>query len=83
MMCLGTRYYYAVLLKIVIVISVAEGLLEVIAHTGIPLELLSDQSSVFVGRLNKGLCRLLISQNLKPHPTTHKRMVFLKSGTHV
>ena len=55
-------------------ISVAEGLLEVIAHTGIPHELLSDQGSVFVGRLNKELCRLLDITKLKTtayHPQTN------------
>ena len=41
-MCLGTRFPYCVPIKRVDAITVAEGLMEVIAHTGIPLELLSD-----------------------------------------
>ena len=64
-MCLGTRYPYAVSLEKVDAISVDERLLEVIAHTDIPHELLSDQGSVFVGRLNKELCRLLDITKLK------------------
>ena len=48
-MCLGTRYPYCVPIKRVDAITVAEGLMEVIAHTGIPLELLSDQGAVFTG----------------------------------
>ena len=64
-MCLGTCYPYAVPLKKVDAISVAEGLLEVFAHTGIPHKLLSDQGSVFVGRLNEELCRLLDITKLK------------------
>ena len=41
-MCLGTRYPYAVSLKKIDALSVAEGLMEVIQHSGIPNELLSD-----------------------------------------
>ena len=70
-------------LKKVDAISVAEGLLELIANTGIPHELLSDQGSVFVGRLNKELCRLLDITKLKPQPTTHKLNGVLKGDTHV
>ena len=73
-MCLGTRYPYAIPLKKVDAISVAEGLLEVVAHTGIPHELLSDQGSVFMGRLNKELCRLLDITKLRTtayHPQTN------------
>ena len=65
MKCLSTHYPYAVSPKKVDSILVAEGLLEVIAHTSIPHELLSDQGSVFVGRLNKELCKLLDITKLK------------------
>ena len=58
-MCLGTRYPYAIPLKRVDAESVAKGLMEVISHTGIPVELLSDQGSVFLGEVIKELCRLL------------------------
>ena len=50
MMCLGSRFPYAILLQRVDAESVAEGLMEVISHTGIPIELLSDQGSEFLLR---------------------------------
>ena len=59
MMCMGTRYPYAIPLKKVDARTVAVGILEVIQHTGIPKELLTDQGSVFTSRLNKELCELL------------------------
>ena len=50
-MCMGTRYPYCVPLKRVDAMSVAEGLMEVLSHTGIPVELLTDQGAVFMGRV--------------------------------
>ena len=73
-MCLGTRYPYAIPLKWVDAESVAEGLMEVISHTGIPVELLSDQGSVFLGKVIKELCRLLNIKQIKTtayHPQTN------------
>ena len=49
-MCLGSRYPYAIPLKRIDAESVAEALMEVISHTGIPVELLSDCGSVFLGK---------------------------------
>ena len=72
-MCLGTRHPYCVPIKRVDAITVSEGLMEVIAHTGIPLELLSDQGAVFTGRVNQELCRLLNISKLRTtayHPQT-------------
>ena len=45
--CLATHYPYCVALKKVDTESMAKGLMEVIAHTGIPKELLTDQGGVF------------------------------------
>ena len=73
-MCLGTRYPYAIPLKKVDAITVAEGIMEVIAHTGIAMVLLSDQGSVFIGKVNSELCRLLNIEKLKTtayHPQTN------------
>ena len=74
-MCLGTRYPYAIPRKKVDAITVAEGIMEVVAHTGIPMELLSDQGSVFIGKVNNELCRLLLNiEKLKTtayHPQTN------------
>ena len=39
--------------------------MEVVAHTAIPMELLSDQGSVFIGKVNSELCRLLNIVRLK------------------
>ena len=64
-MCLGTRYPYAIPLKKVDAIIVAEGIMEVVAPTGIPMELLSDQGSIFIGKVNNELCRLLNIEKLK------------------
>ena len=66
-MCMGARYPYCVPLKRVDAMSVAEGLMEVLSHTGIPVELLSDQGAVFMGRVCRELCRLL---NIKHIITT-------------
>ena len=48
--------------------------MEVISHTGIPVELLSDQGSVFLGKVIKELCRLLNIKQIKTtayHPQTN------------
>ena len=40
--------------------TVAEGLMDV-AHTGVPKELLTDQGTVFTGKVMKETCRLINS----------------------
>ena len=73
-MCLSTRYHYAIPLKNVDAITVAGVIMEVVAHTGIPLELLSDQGSAFIGNVISELCRLLNIEKLKTtayHPQTN------------
>ena len=73
-MCLGTRNPYAVALKKIDAESVADGLMEVIQHTGIPNELLSDQGSQFMGRVITKPCELLNIKKLKTtayHPQTN------------
>ena len=71
-MCLGTRYPYAVVLKKIDAVSVAEGLMEVIQHTGIPNELLLDQGSQFMGRVVTKTCELLKKLNTTAyHPQTN------------
>ena len=60
--------------------SVAEGLMEVLSHTGIPVELLTYQGAVFMGRVCRELCRLL---NIKHFTTTaypHRAMVLWRGG---
>ena len=72
--CVGSRFPYAVPLKRVDAESVAEGLTEVISHTGIPRELLTDQGSVFTGTLAKQVCELLSIKKLQTtayHPQSN------------
>ena len=64
-MFVGTRFPYAIPLKKIDAESVAEGLIKVISHTGIPQELLTDQGSVFVGTLAKQVCDLLSIKKLR------------------
>ena len=57
-MCLGSRFPYAIPLQRVNAQSLAEGLMEVISHTSIPIELLSNQGSIFLStvlrKIDKG-----------------------------
>ena len=67
--CVGTLYCYCVPLKRVDAVSVlAEGLMEVPAHTGIPKELFSDQGTNFTGKVMKETCRLLNINKMQMTP---------------
>ena len=71
--CLGSKYPDAVPLKRVDAQNVAEGMCEIFSRTGIPNELLTDQGSVFTGKLHMALCNLLGIHHLKTsayHPQT-------------
>ena len=50
-MCVGTRFLYTIPFKKIDAVSVANGLIEVIFHTGIPQELLTEQGSIYVDTL--------------------------------
>ena len=67
-MCFGSRFPYAIPLQRVDAESVAEGLMEVICHTGIPIELLSDQGSVLLSKVMKSFGNLLKIKQLKKTP---------------
>ena len=47
---------------------VAQGMLDILSRTGIPLEMLTDQGSQFVGRLTKQLSTFLGIQKLQSTP---------------
>ena len=64
---MGTHCPYCVSLKRVDAISVADGLMEMLTHTGMPVELLTVQGAIFVGKVCSELCRLL---NIKHITTT-------------
>ena len=55
-------------LKRIDTISIAEGLIKVLAHTGIPKKLLSDQGTVFTGVVMKETCYLLNINKLQMTP---------------
>lgn len=48
--------------------SVAEGMLDIFARTGLPTEILTDQGSVFVGRFMKEMCELLGIKHIHTSP---------------
>ena len=55
-------------LKRIDAVSVAEGLMKVLTHTGIPKELLSVQGTVFTGVVMKETCHLLNINKLQTTP---------------
>ena len=71
--CLGSKYPEALPLKRVDAQTVAEGMCEIFSRTGIPNEVLTDQASVFTGKLHKALCNTLGITHLRTsayHPQT-------------
>ncbi len=57
--CLATRWPEAVPLRTESSSEVADGLISVITRTSIPLKILSDRGSVFMGKAVKRLCEIL------------------------
>ena len=78
--CGRSRFPYAVPLTRIDAESVAEGLTEVISHTGIPRELLTDQGSVFSGTLAKQVCELLSMRKLQTTAYHPNLMGFWRGG---
>ena len=66
--CLSSKYPEAIPLKRVDAVSVAETMVDVFSRIGIPYEMLTDQGSVFMGRLTKKLCGLLNIDHLRTSP---------------
>ena len=66
--CMGSKWPEAIPLKTQTAKAVASGMVEVFARTGIPLQLLSDQGSQFLGSLVTHLCRDLRIDQLKTAP---------------
>ena len=72
--CMGSKWPEAIPLKAQTAKAVATGMVEVFARTGIPLQLLSDQGSQFLGSMVRHLCRDLRIDQLKTapyHPETN------------
>ena len=66
--CLGSKYPNAIPLRRVDAKTVAEGMCEIFSSTGIPQHILTDQGSVFTGKLTRELCELLGIKHLKTSP---------------
>ena len=72
--CMGSKWPEAIPLKAQTARAVATGMVEVFARTGIPLQLLSDQGSQFLGSMVRHLCKDLRIDQLKTapyHPETN------------
>ena len=66
--CMASKWPEAIPLKRMTAKSVAEGLVEIFASTGIPLQLVSDQGTQFVGKVVKQLCKCLHIDRIKTTP---------------
>ena len=66
--CMASKWPEAIPLRSITAKAVAEGMIEIFARTGIPLQLLSDQGSQFVGSLVTKLCRNLNIDKIKTTP---------------
>ena len=66
--CMATRWPEAIPLRSISAKSVAMGMVEIFSRTGIPLQLVTDQGTQFVGRMMKSLCSNLHIDKLKTTP---------------
>ena len=66
--CMATRWPEAIPLKSITAKAVAVGLFDIFSRTGIPLQILSDQGSQFVGAVTKNLCESLHIDQIKTTP---------------
>ena len=66
--CMSSRWPEAIPLKSITARAVAEGMMQVFARTGIPLQLLTDQGSQFVGSLVAHMCKDLQIDKIKTAP---------------
>ena len=66
--CMASKWPEAIPLRSITAKAVAQGMMEIFARTGIPLQLLTDQGSQFVGSLVTKLCRNLNIDKIKTTP---------------
>ena len=66
--CMSSKWPEAVPLKAETAKAVAHGMMEIFARTGVPLKLLTDQGSQFLGSLVKHLCKNLRVDQVKTAP---------------
>ena len=67
-MCLASKYPEAIPLKKVDAPTVTEAMLEIFSRIGVPSEILTDQGTVFVGKLTSQLCGRLGVGQIKTSP---------------
>ena len=65
---MSSKWPEVIPLKSITAKAVAGGMIEIFARTGIPLQLLSDQGSQFVGSLVTHLCKSLHIDKVKTAP---------------
>ena len=66
--CMGSKWPEAIPLRSQTAKAVAAGMLEIFSRTGIPLQLLTDQGSQFLGSLVSHLCKDLRIDKLRTAP---------------
>ena len=66
--CMATKWPEALPLKSITAKSVAMGMIDIFARTGIPLELITDQGSQFIGSVVSKLCANLKIDKIKTTP---------------
>ena len=66
--CMASRWPEAIPLRKMTARAVAAGLVEIFSRTGIPLQLVSDQGTQFVGKVVKQLCESLHIDRIRTTP---------------
>ena len=66
--CMASRWPEAIPLRSITASAVAQGMVEVFSRTGIPLQLVSDQGSQFVGKVVSKLCKSLNIDRIQTSP---------------
>ena len=66
--CMASRWPEAIPLRSITAKAVSEGLVDMFARTGIPLRLISDQGTQFVGAVVKRLCQSLHIDKIQTTP---------------
>ena len=66
--CMATKWPEAIPLRSISAKSVAMGMVEIFSRTGIPLQLVTDQGTQFVGKMMTSLCASLHIDKLKTTP---------------
>ena len=66
--CMASKWPEAIPLKRMTARAVTDGLIEVFSRTGIPLQLVSDQGTQFLGKVVKQLCKCLHIDRIKTTP---------------